>query len=247
MLDAKYENILMVNSAEMHLHVVEEFQGQTFSEQSPQTLKRWRCRYALWQMNWPLKRWTARFIQAGSDWQAKALFRSLNMANEAASVPAPTAATFFDVGRSLALWVSAYEIVAHPGGTGQSNFVTVTSLLDAVSWFEAGLRAPNYQVGNNPQNLRTLPVWICKKIYDLRNDFLHGNEVDGPALMLNSKPIIDFAACIYRAALTGFLDLKFKQVAPDQGDLAATIEFVRQRRRFNHHQEMFERALLRAI
>jgi hypothetical protein len=62
-----------------------------------------------------LERWVARFPQASMAWSDRALFRSLNMANEAARIPAPVASTFYDVGRTLALWVSAFEIVAHPG------------------------------------------------------------------------------------------------------------------------------------
>jgi len=34
--------------------------------------------------------------------------RSLNMANEAARMPVITAATFYEFGRSLAIWVSAH-------------------------------------------------------------------------------------------------------------------------------------------
>ena len=245
MLDAKYENIILANPGEMHLHVVEEFHGQSFAEQSPLTLMETDVDMAL--ATELLRRWVARFSQADADWQNKALFRSLNMANEAAGIPAVTASVFYDVGRSLALWVSACEILAHPGGNGQSNFGTVTALLEGVGWSEAALTDTNYQIGNNPQNVRPLPTWIYKKIYDLRNDFLHGNDVDGPALLLNAKPIIDFAACIYRAALTCALDLSFKEAAPDAADLKATARYLAARMRFNRYQGMFERALLRAI
>ena len=41
-----------------------------------------------------------------------ALFRSLNMANSAALLPAGPEATMYDIGRSVALWVSAFEILA---------------------------------------------------------------------------------------------------------------------------------------
>ena len=245
MLDAKYENIILANPGEMHLHLVEEFHGQTFAEQSPLTLMETDVDMAL--ATELLRRWVARFSQAGADWQNKALFRSLNMANEAAGIPAVTASVFYDVGRSLALWVSACEILAHPGGNGQSNFGTVTALLEGVAWSDAALTAPNYQIGNSQQNVRPLPTWIYKKIYDLRNDFLHGNDVDGPALLLNAKPIIDFAACIYRAALTHVLDLRFRETAPDMADVEAMAKYLAARTRFNRYQGMFERALLRAV
>jgi hypothetical protein len=168
------------------------------------------------------------------------------MANEAAGIPAPTASVFYDVGRSLALWVSACEILAHPGGDRPSNFATVAGVLEGVSWHDNRLSNAAYQVGPKPQHVGKLATWIYRRIYELRNDFLHGNDVDGPALLLHGKPVIDFAACIYRAALTGVLDLQFKEQAPD-GDLEAMAKFVSARRQFNHYQEIFERALLKAI
>lgn len=245
MLDAKYENIIMANPGEMHLHVVEEFDGQTFAEQSPQTLMEGDVDLAL--ANELLRRWVARFSTPQPDWHSKALFRSLNMANEAAGIPAPTASVFYDVGRSLALWVSACEILAHPGGNQPSNFGTVAAVLESVGWLDNRLSNATYQVGPKPQHVGTLATWIYKAIYELRNDFLHGNDVDGPALLLNGKPIIDFAGCIYRAALTGVLDVRFKEQAPDGDNLEAMTRFVGERRRFNRYQEIFERALLKAI
>jgi len=67
--------------------------------------------------------------------------------------------------------------------------------------------------GRNPQK-RQLATWICKKVYDLRNDFLHGNDVEPPAPMINGKVIIDFASCLYRLMLTGFLELHFDLPKP---------------------------------
>jgi hypothetical protein len=121
-----------------------------------------------------LDRWEPRFAGGGGEWKDKALFRSLNMANEAARIPALTAAVFYDVGRSLALWVSAYEILAHPGGDSDSNFQTVSALLEKVEWCDRRLSVASYTIpGKTPRQVQ-LATWICKKIYDLRNIFLHG-------------------------------------------------------------------------
>jgi hypothetical protein len=65
-----------------------------------------------------------------------------------ARVPALAASVFYDTGRLLSLWVSAYEILAHPGGTSQSNFGTVSALLESVKWQDqklAGKVFPGWQ------------------------------------------------------------------------------------------------------
>src|SRR4029077_4777852 len=114
----------------------------------------------------------------------------------------------------LALWVSAYEILAHPGGKGEGTFATVSAKLESVKWLNAKLSAAVHSIPGRNSQKRQLATWVCKKVYDLRNDFLHGNDVEAAALMISGKVAIDFAACLYRLALTGFLDLHFNLPAP---------------------------------
>jgi hypothetical protein len=180
-----------------------------------------------------LERWVARFPQGSRAWRDRALFRSLNMANEAARIPAHAASTFYDVGRTLALWASAFEIVAHPGGSGQSNFTTVAAKIEKVQWLDPKLKAASHTVVIGKKvTQRPLATWVCKRIYDLRNDYLHGNEVAGSALTLNNKAIIDFAACLYRFVLAGFLDLEFNQPIPPSDDGDAMSRFSSERMKF---------------
>jgi hypothetical protein len=148
MLDKQFEEMLLVNPAQMHAHLLEEFRGQPFPEQSQTSIMEKDIDLPLAREL--LNRWIVRFSEDKVEWKDKALFRSLNMANEAARIPALTAATFYDVGRSLALWVSAYEILAHPGGTGQSNFHTVSTRLESVRWDNAKLSAAAHSVGKPP-------------------------------------------------------------------------------------------------
>jgi hypothetical protein len=54
-----------------------------------------------------LNRWVVRFSDEPVEWKDKALFRSLNMANEAGRIPSLSAGMFYDAGRQVALWVSA--------------------------------------------------------------------------------------------------------------------------------------------
>jgi hypothetical protein len=83
------------------------------------------------------------------------------MANEAGRIPALAAGAFYDAGRSLALWVSAYEILAHPGGSGQSNFGKVSALLESVKWLDPKLAtATHFIPGKSPEN-KQLATCIC--------------------------------------------------------------------------------------
>jgi hypothetical protein len=92
-----------------------------------------------------------------------------------------------------------------------------------------------------------LATWICKKIYALRNIFLHGNDIYPEQLEINGKVMIDFAACIYRLLLTGFLHLRFDEPTPDVSNTDAAASFINRRRDFEKYQHRCERALLAAI
>lgn len=245
-LDRQYENLIMTNPASLSTHLLSEFKGQSFPEQSQTSLQELDIDIPLAKAL--LKRWVTRFPQASTSWSDRALFRSLNMANEAARIPTQVASTFYDVGRTLALWVSAFEIVAHPGGTGQSNFTTVADMIEKVTWLDPALAAAtrNVVIGRQTSQ-RPLATWVYKKIYDLRNDYLHGNDVVGPSLMLNNKPVIDFAGCLYRLLLTGFLALEFSEPMPSPDGAEDTAKVVPRRMRFRAPQRLLEAAVLTAI
>jgi hypothetical protein len=245
MIDKTFEEMILINPAQLHAHMLEEFEGQSFLEQSQASIMERNIDLPL--ATELLHRWIVRFSEDAVQWKDKALFRSLNMANEAGRIPALTAASFYDVGRTLALWVSAYEILAYPGGIGQSNFGTVSAKLESVKWLNAKLSATTHTIPGKAPQQKQLATWICKKVYDLRNDFLHGNDVDGTALLLNGKVIIDYAICLYRLALTGFLDLHFKVPMPPKENAKAFGAFIGQRMTFNKFQSAYEDALLTAI
>jgi hypothetical protein len=212
MLDKQFEEMILINPAQIHAHLLEEFEGQTFPEQSQASIMEKDVDVPLAREL--LNRWIERFSGTSVAWKDKALFRSLNMANEAGRIPPLAASVFYDTGRSLALWVSAYEILAHPGGTSQSNFGTASALLESVKWQDQKLATPAHTIQARTPQQKQLATWVCRKVYDLRNDYLHGNDVVGTALLLNGKPLIDFAAILYRLMLTGFLDLHFNVPMP---------------------------------
>lgn len=245
MIDKNYEDMILTNPANLHVHLLSEFNGQSFPEQGHASIMEGDIDLPLAKEL--LNRWMVRFTAATVEWRDKALFRSLNMANEAGRIPALTAGVFYDAGRQLALWVSAYEILTHPGGNGQSNFGTVSALLESVKWLNAKLAAATQTIAGKTPQQKQLATWICKTVYDLRNDFLHGNDVDPDALKLNGKPVTDFAACLFRLALTGFLDLHYNVPRPPSEDAKAVGAFIGQRMTFNKFQRAYEDALLTAI
>ena len=244
MIDRQYDEIILRNSASSHLHSLDQFHGQTFPEQGQLTVMETDVDMPLAHLL--LDRWVSRFAGAAVAWEDKALFRSLNMANEAAGIPAPTASTFYDVGRSLAHWVSAYEIMVHPE-VGVANKSKVAAELEKVQWLDQAVAALNHPGPGNVPQQKQLATWVCHKIYGLRDDFLHGNDVGGPALLQNGKPMIDFAACLYRLVLTGFFNLHFhEQLAPGAA-ADAIAKFATTRRRFNAPQRLYEEALSTAV
>jgi hypothetical protein len=101
MLDKQFEDMLLMNPAQMHIHLLEEFKGQSFPEQSQASLTESDIDQPL--LKELLSRWVLRFFGSSAIRKDIALFRLLNMANEAGRIPALTAATFYDTGRSLGL------------------------------------------------------------------------------------------------------------------------------------------------
>ena len=140
MLDNRFEDMLLQNPAMVHAHLLSLFGGQSFPEQGCASIMDVDVDRPLALAL--LDRWVVRFSGGAVEWRDKVLFRSLNMANEAGRIPAQTAAVFWDAGRLLALWVSALEILAHPGGTtGRSDFDAVADLLERVTWLDPTLTA----------------------------------------------------------------------------------------------------------
>jgi hypothetical protein len=66
-------------------------------------------------------------------------------------------------------------------------------------------------------------------------------------LLLNGKPVIDFAACLYRLSLTGFLGLHFNVAMPSADQTEAVAQFISQRRDFMKFQSAYESAISAAI
>jgi hypothetical protein len=103
-LKKNYEDMILVNPANLSIHLLSEFNGQSFPEQGCVSIAERDIDLPLAKEL--LSRWVIRFSDSAAEWKDKALFRSLNMANEAGRIPALAAGVFYDAGRSLALWLA---------------------------------------------------------------------------------------------------------------------------------------------
>ena len=138
-----------------------------------------------------------------------ALFRSLNMAFAAGRMPAGLEITLYDVGRSVALWVSAFEILVHTGTT-LSNFRTVVSRLKSINWMHGSFSEKSFPMKvNGAQRYVEFIEFLLKMIYNKRNDFIHGNHIDDRALCIGLNRTLLHSLCpiIYRMLLSSHLGI----------------------------------------
>jgi hypothetical protein len=69
--------------------------------------------------------------------------------------------TIYDIGKAIALWVSAFEILAHPG-TPNVGYRQVYQMLEKAKWNLSDCNQALYEpYGYKPsQPRRGLPVWL---------------------------------------------------------------------------------------
>ena len=245
MLDEPYEGLIGKTPALMGNHDVEKLYGQS----SPSII---RLPVAAADIDEPLlralmSRWQQHYENTEAERCDRQLFRSLNMAYNASLLPAGTDTTFYDVGRLISLWVSAFEILVHPGGNGQANRDRVFDLLESTSWQLAKAAKQIHDTGGRVQVKRSLASWLYQALYDLRNDFLHGNPVDREGLLLESSnhSIFEYAAPLYRLALTAFLPLR-EPAVPSGSDDEMLRKWIAEGMDFNDPQCIAEKAILTA-
>jgi hypothetical protein len=200
-------------------HVVREFHGQSSPLISVQGLQTKDIDWTLF--NELLVRWNRRFGPGDPLWEDIALFRSLDMANAAAKIPAGRDMTEYSSGRVVANWISAFEILVHPGAEGRVGLYDVYRQLEAVKWINRDCSTASHpaRAGKGTPSNRILPCWIYGELYQARNDFAHGNPVDANRLRLESGRYLHYyAAPLYRMALTGFLNLRWERPPSDEYD-----------------------------
>lgn len=188
-----------------------------------------------------VEKWKGRFADAKPKPSDIALFRSLNMAFNASAIP--SRASLYDVGRLVALWVSAFEILAHPGEEGQVKLSLVYDLLKNSPWTLKASEAEEHKCYIGKKEIISINAcWLYGLLYQARNNFLHGNPVSGDNLQLPAgRNLFEIASPLYRMALASALPL----VPPEsKGELETGL--VVQWMAFNLPQKPIEQALLDA-
>lgn len=244
MLDNNYEHMIAHTPALIGIHSIDRFLGHSSPELSPLHLRRRHFDEPLLQEL--LQHWRARYNTSAPKWTDVALFRSLNMMNQACLVPAGQDVVIHDYGRMAALWVAAFEILVHPGGNGQANMGRVFDLLESIPWIDRTCGYRRYLIVRNRRSeRRSVACWLYQKLYDCRNDFFHGNPVTHKDLKLpkSGRIVTSHAATLYRLAVTAFLRLQFSEPLP-AGDSAEELgAYAARMRSFNAPQDTFEEAL----
>jgi hypothetical protein len=238
LVDNNYKDLVMQSMAQIGAHEVKRLKGQTVPGISYVHLTRGMIDTAL--LDALLKRLPKRFSPE-HDRSDVALFRSLNMGLSASALPGNVEATIFDIGRSVALWVSAFEILSKDG-----TCESVLKLLKAVKWnlsacSDAIYEPRNYKPG---QPKISLPIWLYRAMNKARNDFIHGNEINEKTLIVapGKQPMHLYTAPLFRMALTSVLGLTREPPSATK-DKTAYDAYWQYSREFAHYQSDVEVAL----
>lgn len=155
------------------------------------------------------KQWVKYFIERKrKEWKSRALFRSLEMAFRAAGLPFRNQGTIHDYGANIALWISAFEILTHPG----DEYVNLNKILEFLGNINFATKKLNRKRYNGPKNERlNLVQKTYFEMHVARNRFLHGNPVNTsdlfPGRNLKCNSLIVLPPVLFKCALYNFLGL----------------------------------------
>jgi hypothetical protein len=245
-LNRAYSDLVAATPGLLGIHDIRECSGQATPELTPAKLMSSDIDKPLLEAL--LKRWTQRYMKKGPKRKDVALFRSLNMAMHASLLPGGSEATFYDLGRMIALWISAFEILVHPG-KGKASLPAVYRLLDTLRYENKQAGYKRYVLhGQNPKKRSTLACWLYGELYKARNDFLHGNPVNVERLTVkrSKRNLFQYTAPLYRLALTAFLPLRWDEPCPPMDDTARLGKHIAEHMTFTGFQEAIEEAILTA-
>ena len=190
--------------------------------------------------------WRRRFrSRRGDDSFSRVLFRSLELAYMASATPLKNQASLYDLGILIGLWISALEILAHPGPGEKVRQTDVLKLVAGYEWDHKVLREPRYKIriGKNLRLGGTAIQRATNHLYAARNRFLHGEPVNQdllqPVLGKRRVALLRVVPLVYRAALEGYLLPRYprSRTFSDAPDSAFELFW----------REEYEKALLRLM
>lgn len=244
-LDRYYEHMVSITPAVWAMHRLDKFAGQPAPGMPVYKLSQFGIDQPLLKLL--LAHWDDGYERPRMRPINRAIFRSLNTAQAAMAMPAATGATMFDYGRQCSLWISAFEILAN-FESGRANLLTVMALLTMKPFLRREVAARRYTVRYKRVAHRVgLAVKLYQRLYQVRNDFLHGNPVTRRSLYLpdSGRFIGQFAPLLYRCALRNVLDLHHPD--PPGGDIAQRLVARMARADLERPQFETEEAMLRAL
>jgi hypothetical protein len=153
--------------------------------------------------------WRRCYLQKRDRGKLLRLFRALEVAFHASLFPADGLTSINDIGTRLALWVSAFEVLCHPGGSVNKRHVQ--KMLSEASYSSKELTAKRYVVSYQGTKIpATLPEAMYDDLYWARNQFLHGMPVRAAMLRYRQSnaylPLANIAPVLFNAALVSFLN-----------------------------------------
>lgn len=161
--------------------------------------------------------WKDRFLKRKvREWRSRVLFRSLEMAFHASTIPFENTSTIYDYGAKIALWVSAFEVLVR-SKTEESNRNKVLDLLQRAQLYTRKLNKKLYTITYWEKGKKIKKrCMLSQKLYDIlnsaRNDFLHGNPVGVRNVFVNKSskyhPLTVVGPILYKVALHSFLDIQ---------------------------------------
>jgi hypothetical protein len=206
------ENVLIIRSpAILGMDEPDEFVGQI----SPELASSYRVSgfYDSELLSAIFDVWRGRFVDRNlNDWRSRVLFRSLEMAYHAASIPFENSSSIYDYGAKVALWVSAFEVLLRPE-TEKASLSRVLEFLAGMQLYSRGLKHRRYTLAFSQRNRSrgTLSQKLYLSMHNARNAFLHGNPVGVEDLFVNRHtehyPLTTCAPILYKQALQSFLNL----------------------------------------
>ena len=150
------------------------------------------------------KAWEFCYVRRRKRRALQRVFRSVGIAFHGCRFPADSLMLVYDVGLRLAVWVSAFEVLLHPGDKARVDLAEVLKNLGAVSWEIGCLSHKRYTVRNHPHRV-SLPEAICVDLYGARNTFLHGNPIPRRSLVCRrfrpARYLSTIAPLLYRVLL----------------------------------------------
>lgn len=162
-----------------------------------------------------LKIWNLKY--SGNNKHSKMInkvFRSIEVAYHALSIPKKNQSSINDIGINICLWISALEILAHPK-VKKVQITDVLNLLNSYPDFPTELNKKKYIIRYSKKGQAvkaTLIEKLYKKLYDSRNIFLHGNNIPPGILKTfyrkvnyQHNNISNVAPILYRIALYSYL------------------------------------------